>query len=128
MSSLGYLACAEAGVAAFVTRDTSLDGLTATLECVAQGGARCSPRATAALLRRLASLADGRPPATRGAQLTPREREILTLIDQGRSNKQIARQLQIQLATVKNPVHSVLEKLQVERRGAAAAAMRERAQ
>jgi two-component system, NarL family, nitrate/nitrite response regulator NarL len=39
----------------------------------------------------------------------------------------MARELQIELATVKNHVHSVLEKLQVERRTAAAAAMRRQA-
>lgn len=119
------VAWAEAGVAGFVTRDTSLEDLMSTVDCIAHGGTQCSPHATAALLRRLALLADGRPPGSRGGQLTPREREIVTLIDQGLSNKQIARELQIQLTTVKNHVHSVLDKLQVPRRGAAAAAMRE---
>jgi two-component system nitrate/nitrite response regulator NarL len=118
------VAWAEAGVAGFVTRDTSLEDLMSTVECVAQGGARCSARATAALLRRLAALADRRRPETRRGALTPREREIVALIDQGLSNKQIARELHIELATVKNHVHSVLEKLHVERRGAAAAVMR----
>ncbi len=118
------VAWAEAGVAGFVTTETSLDGLIATVETVARGGARCSPRATAALVRRLAVLADGRRPGARSDQLTQREREIVALIDQGLSNKEIARELQIELATVKNHVHSVLEKLQVKRRGAAAAAMR----
>jgi two-component system nitrate/nitrite response regulator NarL len=120
------VALAEAGVAGFVTSDTSLDGLMATVECVAQGGAHCSPRATAALVRRLATLADGRPPESRGDQLTPREREIVALIDRGLSNKEIAGELHIELATVKNHVHSVLDKLQVRRRGAAAAAIRAR--
>jgi two-component system nitrate/nitrite response regulator NarL len=115
------VAWAEAGVAGFVTRDTSLDGLMGAVESVAQGGTSCSPRATAALLRRLASLAEVRRRVDRGGQLTPREREIVALIDQGLSNKQIASELQIEIATVKNHVHSVLEKLQVQRRGAAAA-------
>ena len=117
------VAWAEAGVAGFVTRDTSLDGLMGAVESVARGGSSCSPRATAALLRRLASLAEGRR-VDRGGQLTPREREIVALIDQGLSNKQIASELQIEIATVKNHVHSVLEKLHVQRRGAAAAAVR----
>ncbi len=43
------VAWAEAGVAGFVTCETSLDGLMTTVDCVARGGARCSPRATAAL-------------------------------------------------------------------------------
>jgi two-component system nitrate/nitrite response regulator NarL len=120
------VALAEAGVAGFVTSDTSLDGLMTTVECVARGGARCSPRATAALVRRLASLAQDRRPESRGDQLTPRERQIVALIDRGLSNKEIATELHIELATVKNHVHSVLDKLQVRRRGAAAAAIRAR--
>lgn len=118
------VAWAEAGVAGFVTRDTSLEGLMKTVECVATGGTQCSPRATAALLRRLAELSDRRGSGAHDVQLTPREREVVALIDRGLSNKQIAGELHIELATVKNHVHAVLEKLHVERRGAAAAALR----
>jgi DNA-binding NarL/FixJ family response regulator len=118
------VAWAEAGVAGFVTRDTPLEGLMDTVECVAGGGTQCSPRATAAVVRRLAELASRRGLGPRTIQLTPREREIVALIDCGLSNKQIANELHIEIATVKNHVHSVLEKLQVDRRGAAAAALR----
>jgi DNA-binding CsgD family transcriptional regulator len=52
--------------------------------------------------------------------LTPREREVLALIELGWSNKQIARQLCIEIRTVKNHVHNLLEKLRVSRRGEAA--------
>jgi len=53
--------------------------------------------------------------------LTPREREILELIDGGLMNKEIAKALSIELTTVKNHVHHILEKLGVSRRAAAAA-------
>src|SRR6202008_2087003 len=53
--------------------------------------------------------------------LTQREREIVALLEQGLSNKEIARSLQIGYATVKNHVHSILSKLQIRRRGEAAA-------
>ena len=53
--------------------------------------------------------------------LTPRESEILALVKRGRSNKDIARQLAISSATVKNHMHNILQKLQVSRRGQAAA-------
>ena len=56
--------------------------------------------------------------------LTRRQREIVALIDEGLSNKEIARRLSIELPTVKNHVHNILEKLQVSRRGAAAAVVR----
>jgi two-component system, NarL family, nitrate/nitrite response regulator NarL len=118
------IACAETGVAGLVTTETSLDGLMATVLCVAEGGTRCSSRATAALMRRVALMAERHQQERPHARLTPRERQIVELIDQGLSNKQIGRELQIELATVKNHVHSILEKLCVERRGAAAAAIR----
>ena len=57
--------------------------------------------------------AQPQPPLER---LTVRELEILELIDQGLTNKEIARRLCIELSTVKNHVHNILEKLQVRRR------------
>lgn len=62
-----------------------------------------------------------------GAQaLTTREREILELIERGLSNKEIARRLRIEVGTVKNHVHNVLQKLQVRGRGEAAHSIRQR--
>jgi DNA-binding NarL/FixJ family response regulator len=57
-------------------------------------------------------------------QLTTREREVLPLIEEGLSNKEIAAVLSIEIPTVKNHVHSVLAKLDVHRRSAAAARAR----
>jgi hydroxymethylbilane synthase len=62
--------------------------------------------------------------ARAAASLTSRELEILDLIDQGLSNKEIARRLTIELSTVKNHVHNILEKLNVSRRSEAAAHVR----
>jgi DNA-binding NarL/FixJ family response regulator len=56
-----------------------------------------------------------------GPEPTVRERQILSLVEQGLTDKEIARSLGIELATVKNHVHNVLEKLRVSRRGQAAA-------
>jgi DNA-binding NarL/FixJ family response regulator len=56
--------------------------------------------------------------------LSSRESEILALVEQGRSNKEIARRLAISAATVKNHMHNILQKLQVSRRGQAAALLR----
>ncbi len=58
------------------------------------------------------------------ASLTPREAEIVQLLADGLSNKQIARCLAITDATVKNHVHNILEKLDVSNRGGAAACFR----
>jgi DNA-binding NarL/FixJ family response regulator len=56
--------------------------------------------------------------------LTPRELEVLTLVTEGQSNKEIARTLSIQLQTVKNYVHTILHKLTVRNRREAARYMR----
>jgi two-component system, NarL family, nitrate/nitrite response regulator NarL len=87
-SDESVIACAETGVAGFVTTDTSLESLMATVLCVAGGGTRCSARATAVLMHRVAVLSEREHPVPSRARLTPRERQIVGLIDQGQSNKQ----------------------------------------
>jgi two-component system nitrate/nitrite response regulator NarL len=119
------VACAEAGVAGYVPRDGTSDDLIATVKSVARGEALCSPRAAATLLRRVAVLAAERPSVSARASLTPRQAEILELIGQGLSNKEIARRLCIALSTVKNHVHHSLEKLGTHRRVEAAALVRQ---
>jgi two-component system nitrate/nitrite response regulator NarL len=120
------LPLAEAGVAGYVTRDGSVEDLLAAVESVAAGETICSPRITATLLRRVALLARDRGAEQPNPErdLTSRERQIVALIDEGLSNKEIATRLRIELATVKNHVHNILEKLHVRRRGEAAAAVR----
>jgi two-component system nitrate/nitrite response regulator NarL len=113
---------AEAGVAGLVSRDASLDDLVRVLEAAGRGEAAWSPPVAAALLHRFARLAQAAP--ERRSQLTSREREIMALIDRGLSNKEIASELQIELPTVKNHVHHVLNKLNASRRGEAAAMLR----
>lgn len=57
-------------------------------------------------------------------RLTHREKDILALIERGASNKQIAQQLNLEVATVKNQVHNILKKLRVSRRSEIAAVIR----
>jgi DNA-binding NarL/FixJ family response regulator len=120
------LELAEAGVSGFVTVDDSFEELVAAIRSTARGEAICSPALAATLLRRLASLAHAQEPGRLDESLTVREREIVELIQEGLSNKQIAFRLRIQLSTVKNHVHSILGKLGVERRTEIVALGRER--
>ncbi len=136
------IACVEAGAAGFVTRDASIEHLVQALEGILRDEVVCSPRMTASLVRHMGRLAreraaypasmpavaaepSGAGDAGRGG-LTPREREILRLIDMGLSNKIIARELRIELPTVKNHVHHIIEKLGVSNRTQAAAHLRRR--
>jgi two-component system, NarL family, nitrate/nitrite response regulator NarL len=77
----------------------------------------------AGLARRVAPLA-GAPRPEPPQRLTARERQVLDLLSEGLSNKEIGEQLCIELPTVKNHVHNVLEKLQVRRRAEAIAVAR----
>lgn len=115
------IACAEAGAAAYVPADASVDDLVRVLESAVRGELMCSPKIAATLFNRLALLAAVRARPHEEPALTGREAEITALIDQGLSNKEIARRLCIETTTVKNHVHNILEKLHVHRRGEAAA-------
>ena len=115
------IALAEAGVLGYVTRDQSLDDLVMTIESVARGEMVCSPWMATILVKRVQALAADRPPPPNG--LTSREVEILELVAQGLSNKEIAARLYIELTTVKNHVHNILGKLGVSRREEAVARM-----
>ncbi len=116
---------AEAGVSGLVSRDATLAELLDAVEAASRHEVLTSPTVAAVLLRRVASLAGG-PARAEGPTLTRREREIVGLIGDGLSNKEIAGSLQIELATVKNHVHNILEKLRVGRRMDAVAAARAR--
>lgn len=118
------IAFAEAGVLGFVEREATVDELVAGVESAARGEASCPPRVATTLLRRLAFLTAPPVAATDSTALTARERQIAALIAEGLSNKEIAGRLYIEVTTVKNHVHNILEKLQVSRRGEAVARLR----
>jgi DNA-binding NarL/FixJ family response regulator len=115
------VACAEAGVAGYHTRNQSFEDLLMLIGKVAAGESHCSPTVSAVLLRRLSALASEREPVSKELVLTSREAQILEMITMGLSNREIADQLCIALHTVKNHVHSVLGKLGVTTRAQAAA-------
>jgi two-component system, NarL family, nitrate/nitrite response regulator NarL len=118
-------ALAAAGLAGWVTRDASVDDMREAVVSAADDEARRPARAVTGLERETPSLAAEAAGAARAVEaLTRRQREILALIDEGLSNKEIALRLSIGLPTVKNHVHNILEKLQVSGRGAAAAVVR----
>ena len=118
------LACAEAGISGYVGKDGSTKDVVAAIESVVRGELQCPPRLAATLFARLATLARSQARRPGALGLTDRELEIVGLVDQGHPNKEIARRLGIGAATVKNHVHNILEKLNVERRAEAAAMVR----
>ena len=116
---------AEAGAAGLVSRDASLADVLDAVAAAARDEVSATPAMTAVLLRRVASVArEGT--TVDGPALTRREREIVDLIGRGLSNKEIASALRIELPTVKNHVHNILEKLRVSHRGEAVSVARAR--
>ncbi|WP_232004672.1 response regulator transcription factor [Mycobacterium sp. ACS1612] len=118
------IACAEAGVAGYHMRGDSLDELIMLIHNVARGEAICPPRVSAVLLRRLSNLASQPQLSGRDLVLTTRETQILKMLELGRSNRDIAKRLDIAVHTVKNHVHNLLTKLGVNTRAEAAAVSR----
>jgi two-component system nitrate/nitrite response regulator NarL len=110
------LACIEAGAIGYVFQDASLDQLADAAHRAVRDEPLASPHVIATLMRRVATLSENGRGEAIGA-LTSRELEVVELIEQGLSNKEIAARLSIAVTTVKNHVHSILEKLKVQRRG-----------
>jgi len=121
------LQAVESGASGYLLFNAALRELLDSVHALAAGKTLCSPEITgvvfiefaktSAELRRLRALTT--------ATLTSRELEIVLLLDQGFGNREIAAQLQVGVQTVKNHVHSILEKLNVPGRREAAQYARE---
>jgi len=115
----------EAGATGYVLKDDSLEDLLDSVRGAVEGKVFVSPKIAAAMMERLSDLAqmfsDIENSVMDDIGLTPREMEVLELIGEGLTNQQIADQLIIEIGTVKNHVHNILDKLNVNSRGEAAA-------
>jgi DNA-binding NarL/FixJ family response regulator len=103
----------RAGAIGYVLKTAEVAELVLAIHAGAEGRVHLSPRAAARLMREMRAPAN---PLT----LTEREREVLRELAFGRSNKEIARSLNIALTTVKSHVRAILDKLGVESRTQAA--------
>ena len=108
----------EAGAAGYVREEASVEELLEVVRLVARGEARVAPRIVSTLFSRLATLASARRASerARNVKLTPRELEILRLVAEGLTNKEIAARLHVEQQTIKNHMHNILERLSLRRR------------
>lgn len=113
------LAFAEAGIAGYLGQDGTVDDLVAAIGSAMRGELHCSPQVAGQLLRRLASRAAASVDPDVSSHLTAREAQVLDLIERRLTNKEIAGRLGIEVATVKNHIHNLFDKLQVHRRSEA---------
>jgi NarL family two-component system response regulator LiaR len=111
------LAAVRAGALAYLPKTAGADQVIASVRAAARGESVLEPRIAARLVREMRSVALRRRPLD---QLSPRELEVLTTLARGRSNREIARALEISEETVKAHVSSILAKLQLADRTQAA--------
>jgi DNA-binding NarL/FixJ family response regulator len=108
----------RAGAAGYLLKDVDPADLEAAVRTVHRGGTVLGPAVASRVLDHATS---ARPPDDdRLAELTPREREVLTLLGHGMSNRQIAEALYVAEKTVKTHMSSILTKLRVTDRTQAA--------
>ena len=101
----------RSGASGFLLKDTPRRELLHAIEVIAAGDALISPRITRRLIAEFAARRDPRTPPAALAELTERERDILTLVARGLSNEEIAGRLVISPFTAKTHVRNVLRKL-----------------
>jgi DNA-binding NarL/FixJ family response regulator len=108
----------NAGVSGFIMKDATLEDLARTIRSVAAGAHVLPPQMTSTLFSQIArdALAKGRPDVMEAVRMTPRERDVINLIAEGLSNKEIAARLRIATHTVKSHVRNVMEKLTLHTR------------
>jgi two-component system, NarL family, nitrate/nitrite response regulator NarL len=117
----------SAGTAGYATVNDSIERLADVILAASRGEWPSAPRLARLMQERLLQSPTGTQaaPAVPAQDLSRREREVLELAGQGRSNKEIARQLSLEPTTVKNHMHSVITKLRVRNRYEAARALGE---
>ena len=108
----------EAGASGFILKNATVKEFLSTIRSVAKGEKVLPPLLTGSLFSHVAELAlkKGKGKLTNTVRMTKREREIIALIADGLSNKEIAHQLNIATHTVKSHVHNIMEKLALHSR------------
>ena len=115
------IACADAGLVGYIPRQGSVKELVANMLGALRGECVCPPSITGSLLREVQQRQEF---VYVSKQLTQRESELLRLLGQGLSNKQIAHKLVLSAATVKAHLHNIFAKLHIHSRGEAMARLR----
>ena len=107
-----FLKSVRAGVAGYVLQEASALDVVAAVRSVQQGEAVCPPRLCLSLFRYVAGKCSSLPSLRAKTQLglTRREQQLLPLIAQGLTNKEIASQLNLSEQTVKNHIHRILQR------------------
>ena len=109
----------QAGVAGFILKDASIAEFLKTIRSVYQGARVLPPHLTGSLFSQIVEHAiNGSKPSAieESVRMTKREKQVIELIADGSTNKEIAQKLHLSTYTVKSHVHNILEKLALNTR------------
>lgn len=108
----------QAGAEGFILKNATVDDVITTIRAVARGETVLPPPMTGSLFSQVAehALLKGKRNYRGAIRMTQREKEVIALIMDGKSNKQISQKLNIATFTVKSHVHNILEKLALHSR------------
>jgi DNA-binding NarL/FixJ family response regulator len=117
-SQLDIVEFVEAGAAGFILKDATIEDVLGTIRAVARGTKILPPLLTGSLFTHVVdhALGKGEGKLPDAARMTEREREIIALIAEAMSNKEIAERLNLSTYTVKSHVHNILEKMALHSR------------
>ena len=120
------IACADAGFIGYFPREAPLTELMPALRRAARNECQMSPQITACLMKEIRRRRKRQSTGAEDKPLTKRETDVMALVARGLCNKDIARQLDLSVATVKNHLHNIFVKLQVSNRSEALATYRDK--
>jgi DNA-binding NarL/FixJ family response regulator len=125
--SAQFLQAVRAGVSGYLLKDASASDVVAAIRATFRGEAICPPKLCAALFEFFAqsSRQDQDLPLPRRADLTMRQRQLVTLVAKGLTNKEIASQLNLSEFTVRNHIHRIMKQVDVGSRREAVKAVRD---
>lgn len=117
-SQLDIVEFVEAGAAGFILKDATIEDVLGTIRAVARGIKILPPLLTESLFTHVVdhALRNGKGKFTNAVRMTKREREIIVLIAEAMSNKEIAQRLNLSTHTVKSHIHNILEKMALHSR------------
>ena len=108
----------KAGAKGFILKDASLNDFLITIRTVARGSTVLPPLLVDSLFTQIVDHAvkEGKTKIKKAVRMTPREREVIGLLSEGLTNKEIAQKIRLSTYTVKSHIHNIMEKLALHTR------------
>jgi len=108
----------KAGANGFILKDASLNEFLITIRTVAEGSTVLPPLLVDSLFSQIVDHAvrEGKTKLKEAVRMTAREREVIVLLGEGLTNKEIAQKIHVSTYTVKSHIHNIMEKLALHTR------------